>query len=138
LEAGINLLPPDPAIVTYPIFKLAMLAMVSIWSPTWSNARCYIWDSYGKPPTEPGDAPFPYSGFQMPWLSYLCAKQAARVQPPSELLTERTPDGGLSMIAAETRFDPTNREHMRRSRLMAGIMIGHAPDPYDLTRQVPS
>ena len=65
----------------------------------------------------------------MPWLSYLNSERAANVVVPPEIKTERTPDGGLLMIAAETRFDPTNVEHMRPSRLMAQIMIDHAADP---------
>ena len=65
----------------------------------------------------------------MPWLSYLNSERAANVVVPPEIKTERTPDGGLLMIAAETRFDPTNVEHMRPSRLMARIMIDHAADP---------
>ncbi len=42
---------------------------------------------------------------------------------------ERTPDGGLLMIAAEERLDPANPDHMRRSRAIAEIMIARAGDP---------
>jgi hypothetical protein len=65
----------------------------------------------------------------MPWMSYLCAERAGRIKLPDEILTERTPDGGLSMIAAETRFDPADRRHMACSRVLAEIMIEHGGDP---------
>jgi len=59
----------------------------------------------------------------MPWMSYLSAERAANIRAPAGIVTERTPDGGLLMIAAETRLDPQNPEHMKRSRAIAEIMI---------------
>ena len=126
-EIGSNVAPPDLNFVNSKIYRGALLALVSIWPAPWANAQCAIWGE--RPPTLPGEPPFPYSGYQMPWLSYLCAERAARVDVPPEVMTERTPDGGLLMISAEERFDPTNRDHMRRARLMAQIMIEHGGDP---------
>ena len=74
----------------------------------------------GDPPTLPGEPPFPYSGFQMPWIAYLNADRAAAVDVPSNVATERTPDGGLLTIAADRRFDPINAAHMRSARSIAG------------------
>ena len=51
------------------------------------------------------------------------------LQLPEEILTERTPDGGLLMIAAEERLDPTNPDHLRRSRILAETMIAHSGEP---------
>ncbi len=65
----------------------------------------------------------------MPWISYLSAERAASLGPLPDLITERTPDGGLLMSSTTDKFDPTNREHMRRSRHMAEIMIEHAGNP---------
>jgi hypothetical protein len=36
---------------------------------------------------------------------------------------ERTPDGGLLMIATEDRLDPANPEHLRAARVIAETMI---------------
>ncbi len=127
LEAGHSITPPDPSIVTYPIFKSALLTMLEIWPAPWANVRASIWGQ--DPPTPPGEPPFPKSGYQMPWMSYLCAERAAQIKLPDMILTERTADGGLLMIAAETRFDPTHRDHMARSRILAEIMIEHGGDP---------
>lgn len=118
---------PDPAVITYPMFKGVLLAMVAVWPAPWANAKCSIWGE--KPPTLPGEPPFPYSGYQMPWISYLSAERAASLGPLPDLITERTPDGGLLMSATTDKFDPTNLEHMRRSRHMAEIMIEHAGNP---------
>ncbi len=127
LEAGYYTVPPDHAVVTYPIFKSALLILIEIWPAPWANVQVSLWGQ--KPPTLPGEPPFPYSGYQMPWISYLCAERAARITLPDEILTERTPDGGLLMIAAQTRLDPTRRDHMARSRVLAEVMIKHGGDP---------
>jgi hypothetical protein len=57
------------------------------------------------------------------------APLAEKLVPPSDIPTERTPDSGLLMIAAQERLDPTNPEQMRRSRKTAEIMIERAGDP---------
>jgi hypothetical protein len=59
----------------------------------------------------------------MPWMSYLSAERAAKVRAPAGVITERTPEGGLLMIATETRLDPQDPEHIKRSRAIAEIMI---------------
>jgi hypothetical protein len=114
----------DPEVVTYPIFRGIVEALVAVWNPTWVNAKCSIWGE--NPPARPGQPAFPYSGFQMPWISYLSAERSAGLGalPPS--ITERTASGGLLMSATTERFDPANDEHLRRSRQMAEIMIERA------------
>jgi hypothetical protein len=57
-------------------------------------------------------------------MAYFNAERAARFVPPHDILTERTPDGGLLMIATEARLDPTNAGHMKQSRRLAEIMLG--------------
>lgn len=126
-EIGSEFHPPDISIVTYPLYEAALLAMISAWPAPSANASCAIWGE--APPTLPGEPAFPYSGHQMPWISYLCAERAATLDVPAGVRTERTPDGGLLMIAAETRFDPANVEHMRPSRLIAQIMMRYAGEP---------
>jgi hypothetical protein len=127
-EVGTSDFPPEPGDVSFSLFKAVLLTIVSIWEPPWATARCSIWDS-PVPKSPPGVPPFPYSGYQRPWIAYLNAERAAGVEVPSEVSTERTPDGGLLMIATEETLDPDNAAHMRPSRLMAQIMIDHAGEP---------
>ncbi len=75
------------------------------------------------------DPSFPYSQYQMPWIGYLTAERTKGLRAPPELATERTPDGGLLMIAAKERLDPGNPDHMARSKLLARIMIERGGDP---------
>jgi hypothetical protein len=127
LEVGSRWTPPAAEDVTYPLFKGAFSTLIGIWPAPWASMR--VTAPGAKSPPLPDGSPFPYSGFQMPWFSYLCAERAAKVDPPPEILTERTPDGGLLMIAAETRLDPDNPQHLIRSKMLAEIMIAHGGDP---------
>ena len=136
---------PDPSIVTYPIFKAALLAINAIWLPPWACAYAFRSNTVKVPeifpgglqgyrlerlPLIPSEPTFPASDFHIPWLAYLSAPLAGGLDLPAEILTERTPDGGLLMIAAEERLEPTNPEHLRRARILAETMIartGYAP-----------
>ncbi len=128
---------PDPAIVTYPIFKAALLAINAIWLAPWACAYAFRSDyvkvpiSYGPGvqgyrleslPLVPSEPAFPDSVFHIPWLAYLSSQLSAGLDLAPEILTERTPDGGLLMIAAEERLDPTDPEHLRRARILAETM----------------
>jgi hypothetical protein len=119
---------PDPEVVTYPVFRGIVEALVAVWNPTWVNAKCLIWDQ-DLLPTPRGEPPFPYSGFQMPWISYLNPERSEGVGELPGLLVGRTSGGGLLMSATEQRFDPANDEHLRRSRRIAEIMIERASGP---------
>lgn len=132
LETGEWNVLPDPAIVTYPIFKKALLAINAIWPPVWACAYAFKVD-YFEVPLTPGAPLFPYSCFHIPWIGYLPASHTRRfVLPPPEIVTERTPDGGLLMIATEERLDPTNPKHLRRARTLLEAMFagtGERPRP---------
>lgn len=125
LETGEWNVLPDPAIVTYPIFKESLLTTNAIWPPLWACAHAFK-VGYFKVPLAPGAPLFPYSRFHIPWMGYLSASltKPLVLQPP-EIITERTPDGGLLMIATEDRLDPTNAEHLQRARIIAQTMIAH-------------
>jgi hypothetical protein len=122
LKAGKWDVLPDPSVVTYPIFKAALLAVIAIWPPSSASAHAFRVD-YDKAPLIPGVPLFPWSPFHIPWIGYLSAPLIRGVPVPPEIQTDRTPDGGLLMIATEDRLDPTNPEHLRRARIIAETMI---------------
>lgn len=122
LETGSYKVAPDPSILTYPFFSAALLAINAIWSPPWSCAQAFRVD-YHEVPLFAGAALFPYSRFHIPWIAYLSAPLAAGVVLPPEILSERTPNGGLLITATKERLDPTNPEHLRRARVLAQTLI---------------
>jgi hypothetical protein len=128
----------DLSIVTYPLFKAALLAISSAWDAQWSYAQAVRqamvevpWDlAPGVPaftiesaPPVPIDPTFPKSAFHVPWIVYLSAEHAAGVKVTREILTEPTPDGGLLMSATTDRLDPMNPEYVRRARILAETLV---------------
>lgn len=115
---------PDPALVTYPLFKAALLTINTSWPPCWACVYAYRM-GFDKSPLFPGAELFPFSAFKIPWLGHLPASLASGLELPPAILTERTPDGGLLMSATKERLDPTVLEHWRRARMIAETMIAH-------------
>ena len=138
LETGEWKVFPDPAIVTYPLFKAALLALNANWPPIWACAYAFRSDTVKVPETNPGgvqgysleslpmipsNPTFQDSIFHIPWIAYVSAPLAAGVTLPREITTERVPDGGLLMIATTERLDPENSDHLRRARLIVETML---------------
>jgi hypothetical protein len=113
---------PDAAMVTYPIFKAALLVIGANWPPRWACAYAFR-VGYYKEPLIAGAALFPYSLFHITWIAYLSAPLAVGLGLPAEISMERTPDGGVLMTATKDRLDPTHPEHLRRARILAEAMI---------------
>jgi hypothetical protein len=135
LQTGTPKFLADPSIVTFPIFKAALLALVANWPLPWICAHAFR-SNYAMVPVHggagsllesrpmlPQEPTFPRSPFEIPWIGYLSADLTAGIKLTSEIETELTADGGLLMIAAEDRLDPDNPEHLRRARIIAETMI---------------
>jgi hypothetical protein len=135
LQTGFWQVPADPSIVTYPIFKDALLALVANWSLPWMSAHAFRSNSAMVPvhggagyklesrPMLPQDPTFPRSPVEIPWIGYLSAALSAGVKLSPEIATERTTDGGLLLITTDDRLDPDNPGHLRRARIIAETMI---------------
>jgi hypothetical protein len=138
LSFGEHYLASDLTIVTYPLFKAALLAISVAWDAQWSYAQAMRNEFVEIPmdfgpgvpafrieaaPQVPLDPTFPRSIFHVPWIVYLSAERAKGVTLAREILTERTPEGGLLMSATTDRLDPTNPEHARRARILAETLI---------------
>jgi hypothetical protein len=121
--------PSDPAVVTYPLYKAALLAINASWPPPWACAYVFHVD-YNDEPLAPGAPLFPYSTFHITWIGYLSAPLAKNLELPPEIVTERTADGGVLMSAVEERLDPGNAEHLRRARILAETMVKHTGDKF--------
>ena len=140
LSFGEHYLASDLTIVTYPLFKAALLAISAAWDAQWSYAQAVRNEFVEIPmdfgpgvpaftieaaPQVPLDPAFPRSIFHVPWIVYLSAKYAGGVALAREILTERTPGGGLLISATTDRLDPTNPEHARRARILAETLIAY-------------
>ena len=131
LDIGDPLAPTDPAVVNYPLFRKALLAITAHWQPSWSYACAFRMD-YWKAPIVPGAPVIRYNPFHITWIAYLAPKIATGfVVPPPDVRTEHAPGGGLLLSATEEAFDPANPNHLRRAHLLAETMISHTGDAAD-------
>ncbi len=122
LNAGDEMVAPDPAIMTYPLFRAALLAINAIWQQPWACVQAFRVD-YDEVSLYAGAALFPYSRFHIPWIVYLGPSLLSGAVSLPDIKTENTPDGGLLMTATEERLDPTNPEHLRRARILAETVV---------------
>jgi hypothetical protein len=120
--------PSDLETVTYALFRAAMLGIIAYLPPVWANAKVYV-PGYTGVSLAPGVPSYSAPNYGRSWLSYLCAPLTEGLVPPVGVPCERTPDGGLLMVAAEERLDPTDPDHMRRSQAIAEVMIARAGNP---------
>jgi hypothetical protein len=119
--------PNDPRLVTHPIYKGALRTLADVWPCPWALAI----DSAAKS-RRAGDHPRNRSPFDIAWIGYLSAPLAANLKPPPELAAEPTPGGGVILSGVQAVIDQTNRDHVRRARLLERIVIervGVTPRP---------
>jgi Immunity protein 52 len=122
LRFGDVLQPTDPLIVTYPLFREALLATSAIWRPLWVYVSAST-EHYWKGPIVPGAPVIRRNPFFITWIAYLSPAVTRGFVVEPELRTESAPDGGLLMSATDQRFDPSNPEHLRRACILAETMI---------------
>src|SRR5579883_2835377 len=112
-EVGDMTQPNDFDLITYPVYSGALRTLATIWPCPWALAKVYL----------PDDSFRPSSVFDIAWIAYLSAPLAAGLAAPPELLAEATPGGGIILSVVQTRIDPSNPEHVRRSALLSAIML---------------
>jgi hypothetical protein len=97
---------PDPAIVTYPIFKAALLALCECFEITFCGANpddlTVLWPSEQK--------------FRLSWMSYVSPRFAPLITPPKTAIVEYRPNGGLFMAATDETFITANPQHLAVAR----------------------
>ncbi len=103
---------PDADVVSYRVFRAALLAIVDAWEPVRAGAysqqliQLYASDSF----------------FPAAWIQYLCPWLAEKITPPSTVLSEYLPNGGLLMSATTETFDVDNLAHLKAAQDMAAAM----------------
>jgi len=101
---------PDSDLVTYRIFKSALLALAETFEATIGlGGPANITDFWPKP----WDA---RRGLPLAWISYVAPRFASLITPPASAVVERRPDGGLLMAATDETFDTANPKHLAVAR----------------------
>jgi hypothetical protein len=98
----------EPPIVSYPVFKAVLMAIVAAWDVKSARATSRDLQKFWHKPN-----PYP---LDMGWMTYVSEPIARKIVPPHDVLVERTDDDGLLMIAAEETFDTSNPKHTAAAR----------------------
>ncbi len=112
LRTSANNSNPDADVVSYRVFRPALLAMVDAWEPVRACATSRQLSQLDKT-----DSYFPPV-----WIQYLCPWLARKITPPSTVLSEHLPNGGLLMTATTETFDVDNPAHLKAAQDMAAAM----------------
>lgn len=95
---------PDTELVSFPIFKAALLTIARIWDVRFAK---------GYPSCLSGRWQRGYSRiFDLTWMTYLAPELAPYADPPEDMHVERVEGGGLLLIACDETFDCNNPSHM--------------------------
>jgi hypothetical protein len=94
---------PDPAIVTFPIFKAAVLALAESFDATSCFAYPFEIMNFWKDSVPP---------YRLAWISYVGPRFAPLITPPAKAIVERHPHGGLLMAATDETFVTSNPAHL--------------------------
>ena len=119
--------PTDASIVTYDLFRSAMLAIIEAWDVTWCASFptdiMKFW-----PPAGSGHP------FKLAWMTYVSPRFASLIRPPRGIESQAVAGGGVLMVATRERFDVTNTGHMAAARAIDTAMaplnaLPWPPDP---------
>ena len=122
-----NYFPTDASIVTYDLFRSAMLAIIEAWDVTWCAAYptdiMKFW-----PPVGSGHH------FRLAWMTYVSPRFASLIRPPRGVESQTVAGGGVLRVATRERFDVTNTGHMAAARAIDTAMaplnaLPWPPDP---------
>ncbi len=97
---------PDPSIVTYAVFKPALLALAEIYEVDWCSA--YPDDIMDLWPRK--------QLYRMPWMCYIKPAWAPLITPPKTAIVEYRPNGALFMSATDETFVTANPAHLAVAR----------------------
>ena len=97
---------PEPSIVTYAVFKPALLALAEIYEVDWCSA--YPDDIMDLWPRK--------QLYRMPWMCYIKPAWAPLITPPKTAIVEHRPNGGLFMAATNETFIRANPAHLSVAR----------------------
>lgn len=97
---------PDPTILTFQIFRPALLALAEAFEAIWCCAY-------------PNDVKFsmkngPFS--RLGWMNYVAPRFAPLITPPQSAIVEYRPNGGLLMSATNETFVTANLQHLAVAR----------------------
>ncbi|MGO9006286.1 MAG: Imm52 family immunity protein [Beijerinckiaceae bacterium] len=101
---------PDPDIITYAIFKAAILAVAECFDAIYCDAYpadlAVLWPDGGRRTR----------ALVLAWMIYISPRFAHLITPPPTAIVEYRPNGGLFMAATDETFVTANPKHLAVAR----------------------
>ena len=104
----------DWSVVNHRIVRSVLLAIAYAWEPL--HVAAYSDELFAGSRIK--------ARLREAWIQYLCPRLAEKITPPTAVLAEKLPNGGLLMSATTEIFDVNNPEHMAAA---ADIAAATAP-----------
>ncbi|MHB8885271.1 MAG: Imm52 family immunity protein [Methylovirgula sp.] len=116
---------PDPDVVTYKIFRGALLALAETFEATIGSAYPTSLIDLWPKENRRGQLTLKFA-----WISYVAPLFAPLITPPASAIVERRPDGGLLMAATDETFVSTNPVHLAVAREIEAAVAPFNALPY--------
>ena len=100
---------PDADVVSFPMFRIALLAAAEAYDVTQAYAFPVDLMNFWSPDRSKASIP-------LSWISYVAPRFAPLVTPPPRAIVERRPDGGLLMAATDATFRTDDPAHLAVAR----------------------
>jgi len=98
--------PGNESLLNAKVLEKVLLAVVSAWDADWGVIE--TWGYEGRLKNADGQLFRPWGG----WITYLSPGYASRISPPRNVKAEKTPNGGLLILATEEPFNAGNPAHV--------------------------
>jgi hypothetical protein len=119
LDIGLE---PDPALITFALWRAILLILVETWEATWAEAS-------------PEGIQSEWRGIPVrcAWMNYVSPRFAPLITPPPGAIVEYRPNGGLFLAATDELFQLGNPAHLARAREIEAALqpLNQLPYPID-------
>lgn len=115
---------PAPRLVSFSIFRQLLLALAETFEATqayaWSHDLSELWT---PEPARRDDLP-------LAWISYVAPSFAPLVTPPTSVVIEHRPDGGLLMAATAETFAMADPTHLAAAQAIQTALMAYNAVPW--------
>ncbi len=104
------------------------MVIAQAWEPDWGVIETWVYKGQSK---DAAGFPFhPWGG----WITYLAPHYTGRIAPPTEVISERVPGGGLLLLASEEPFTVQNPAHVVAADAIQRVLAPIQQSLADLSR----
>jgi Immunity protein 52 len=120
--------PGNEDFINATVLKRSLMVIARAWEPDWGVVE--TWAYKGRSKDAAGFPLHPWGG----WITYLAPHYTSRIAPPTEVISERVPGGGLLLLASEEPFTVQNPAHVAAADAIQRVLAPVQQSLADLSR----